>query len=394
MKLHCIHCGGGFSVRSEQLGTAVACPHCRGVINLPRAQSDAPPEEEKPQRDPSGLLTNSVSGLVSTVFHLFLLVIVALAGPCNPGSGGTPGEGDDVMIGVMPSETLSHNQEDSLDSAMAKVESDAGDESLDELEVAPPTETSDESALDEVALSPSKMLSGGGGHSSEFDLGMVSVGGGTEGGGWDGMVQRLRRSGLEIVIVFDSTGSMGGEIREVKQQIRRIGNSLLKLVPKTRISIVTYRDEGSGYLVLDPILPLTSDLQMVDSYLEPINANGGGDFEEAVQAGLKAAIEQNTFRGGSRKVILLFGDAPPHQGDLAECLRLAQDFKQQNQGVVSTVTCRSRARLKEFMEIAQVGGGEAFLTTDEQQLVTQLMILVFGSQYRAKVIEAFELMEK
>ena len=44
-------------------------------------------------------------------------------------------------------------------------------------------------------------------------------------------------------------------------------------------------------------------------------------------------------------------------------------------------TCRNRARLKEFIEIAQVGGGEAFLTTDEQQIVTQLMILVFGSQY-------------
>jgi hypothetical protein len=91
---------------------------------------------------------------------------------------------------------------------------------------------------------------------------------------------------------------------------------------------------------------------------------------------------------------LLFGDAPPHARDQATCLRLAQDFNQQGKGVVSTVTCRSRARLKEFIEIAQAGGGEAFLTADEEQLMTQLMILVFGSQYRAKVLEAFELMEK
>ena len=75
-------------------------------------------------------------------------------------------------------------------------------------------------------------------------------------------------------------------------------------------------------------------------------------------------------------------------------LAAGQDFKQQQSGVVSTVTCRNRSRLKEFIEIAQTGGGEAFLTTDEQQIVTQLMILVFGSQYRAKVLEAFELMEK
>jgi Mg-chelatase subunit ChlD len=391
MKLNCIHCGGGFSVRTEQLGTAVACPHCQGVVNLPRATSDAAVEEEVVRREPSGLLTNSVSGLVSTVFHLFLLVLVALAGPCNSG-GDAPGEGEDVMIGVMPSETLSDKQEESLDSSAADVESEsAADEALDELEVDPPTETSDDSALDDIALNPTK-LSGGG--SSSFDLGMVSVGGGTEGGGWDGMLQRLRRSGLEIVIVFDSTGSMGGEISEVKRQAQRIGNSLIKLVPKARISIVTYRDEGSGYVVLEPILPLTSDIQMIDRYLEPIQANGGGDHEEAVQAGLREAIAQNEFRSGSRKVILLFGDAPPHARDQAECLRLAQDFHQQAKGVVSTVTCRNRTRLKEFIEIAQVGGGEAFLTTDEQQIMTQLMILVFGSQYRAKVLEAFELMEK
>ena len=250
-------------------------------------------EEEKGHPQPSGVLTSSVSGLVSTVFHLFLLVMVALVGPCSPGGNGTPGDGDDVMIGVIPSETLSNNQEESLDSAAAKVDSEsAADESLDELEVAPPTETSDESALDEVALNPSK-LSGGG--SSSFDLGVVSVGGGTEGGGWDGMVQRLRRSGLEIVIVFDSTGSMGGEINEVKKQVRRIGNPLLKLVPKTRISIVTYRDEASGYVVLDPILPLTSDIQMIDQYLEPIDANGGGDHEEAVQAGLRGRSSRTNF---------------------------------------------------------------------------------------------------
>jgi hypothetical protein len=297
------------------------------------------------------------------------------------------------MIGVLPSETLSDNPEDSLDPPSSPSAGETGPDTSEEMdEVVPPTEASESFDPADFTVSPSTFSTGGG---NAFDLGMVSVGGGTEGGGgWEGMVQRLRRSGLEIVIVFDSTGSMGGEINEVKKQVRRIGNALLKLVPKTRISIVTYRDEASGYVVLEPILPLTGDIQLVDQYLDPIHANGGGDHEEAVQAGLRAAIEQNEFRSGSRKVVLLFGDAPPHARDQAECLRLAQDFNKQNKGVVSTVTCRNRSRLKEFVEIAQVGGGEAFLTTDEQQIVTQLMVLVFGSQYRGKVIEAFELMEK
>ena len=39
-----------------------------------------------------------------------------------------------------------------------------------------------------------------------------------------------------------------------------------------------------------------------------------------------------------------------------------------------------------------MGGGEAFLTTDERQIMTQLMVLVFGSRYREKVVEAFRLL--
>ena len=50
--------------------------------------------------------------------------------------------------------------------------------------------------------------------------------------------------------------------------------------------------------------------------------------------------------------------------------------------------------MREFVDIAYAGGGEAFLTTDERQIMTQLLVLVFGSQYRAKVIEAFDLLEK
>ena len=61
---------------------------------------------------------------------------------------------------------------------------------------------------------------------------------------------------------------------------------------------------------------------------------------------------------------------------------------------MSTVTCRSRQPLPEFYEIAMAGGGEAFLTTNEREIMTQLMVLVFGSQHRQKVLEAFRLMER
>ena len=63
------------------------------------------------------------------------------------------------------------------------------------------------------------------------------------------MISRLQNDGLDIVIVFDSSGSMQGEIDEVKAKIQRIGNALVQMIRKARISICTYRDQGDAYVV-------------------------------------------------------------------------------------------------------------------------------------------------
>jgi hypothetical protein len=93
-------------------------------------------------------------------------------------------------------------------------------------------------------------------------------------------------------------------------------------------------------------------------------------------------------------VILVFGDAPPHPNKLKRCLEVAGDFRSQNKGIISTVTCHSEEPMREFYEIAMAGGGEAFLARDQRQIMTQLMVLVFGSRHRQKVIEAFKLLEE
>ena len=93
-----------------------------------------------------------------------------------------------------------------------------------------------------------------------------------------------------------------------------------------------------------------------------------------------------------------FHDAPPHteQGNngLARCVQLAKAFKGQQKGIVSTVTCRDRTPMPEFYEIAAAGGGEAFISQNQREIMQQLMVLVFGSQHKEKVLQAFDLLEK
>ena len=383
MQISCIHCGYQFTITSQQLGGRGHCPRCAGEIELPRLGDE--PENIRPH--PFAWLENSISALGSCAFHMLLFLIyilcVLLFPPEQPSAG--IGEGDVVLIGLPDSQPLDqHNEELSTE----KVET-SEQATMAELEIATPVETALDSATAfDTSPSPSA-LSGG-----SFDLSPSSLSGGGAAGNFRDLEQKLRRDGLDIVIVFDSTGSMGGEISEVKNQIKRIGNALISRIPKTRISICTYRDTTDSYTVKGQ--PLDSDVQRVATYLSDIMAGGGGDMPEAVQEGMKWAVKNNEFKSSARKVMLIFGDAPPHPGDLKTCTEIASDFNSQQGGIVSTVTCRARngEPLPEFVEIAQAGGGEAFLTSEQRQIMERLLVLVFGSKYRSEVLEAFKVLEE
>ncbi len=375
MEVSCIHCNGRFTITAEQLGGTGHCPICHGEIQLPGG------EEE--QAAGGSWIDESISGVVSLFFHLVLVVVLALIS-----YGGGPdgfGEGQDVFLGAASGVELTENTEESLSESSEAAE-EAPEEFEAELEL-----PSNDSFTDSTAVAELATPTASGGGAKSFDIGQPSAGGGGGGGGgdWGAMVQQLRRNGLDIVIAFDSTGSMSGEISVVKANIRRIGTTLMKLVPKTRISICTYRDEGEDYLVKG--LPLSNNIQEIETYLSKVFASAGGDLPEAVQEGLRWSVEKNDFRTRAKKVILLFGDAEPHSRDRKECLEIASDFHSQHRGIVSTVTCRSETRLLDFVEIAQAGGGEAFLTSDVKQIMTQLLILVFGSEYRDEVLDRFGL---
>lgn len=384
MRLACVHCGKPFWITAEQLGSRGRCPHCQAAIQLPSATDPGVDVAVRP--DWREWTKDSISFLASLIFHTCLFLVLALA---SSGSRGGVGLGEEVMIGNLPGEVLTNETADDL-SAAELIQTSSTMAATEELEITPPVVSNQgpgEESL-EVRL-PSSIPDAGGG----LTAGTTRMGGSSMGGGsWEGMVQSLRRNGLDIVIAFDSTGSMGGEIQQVKHQIRRIGTALSRLIPRTRISICTYRDQGDEYVVKG--LPLTDDLQQVEEFLRGITADGGGDYAEAVQDGLNWSVEKNQFRPRARKVILLFGDAPPHREHLQECLKTARGFRGQQGGVVSTVTCRSAEEITEFYQIADAGGGEAFRTTDERQIMTQLVVLVFGSQHREKVLEAFELLKK
>jgi len=388
MNLICDHCGQSFVITADQLGTRGKCPHCRATIILPRAHVETPPSRLATAPTPWFELSFSTIGTI--LFHVFVVVLLMLVPWNHWRAGYGAASGSSIQLALSSSTALTSHDDSHLSIDQPTPLAQRARQS----DVSLPRVAAD---FGETGPAPSLEFSSPDG---DGPWGGGSGGAGARGLEWPGgdhhdfglFVSQLKRDGLDIVIVFDSTGSMSGEIRQVKDKINRIGNTLQRLIPKTRLSIVTYRDTDDRYLVNG--IPLTDSLGELITFLDGIEAGGGGDEPEAVEAGLAWAIQENEFRGQARKVILLFGDAPPHARTQASSLRLAAEFHRRVGGIVSTVTCRSDKPLAEFVAIAEMGGGEAFLARDERELMTQLIVLVFGSQHREKVIEAFDLLAR
>ena len=338
---------------------------------------------------PSRLMERMLSLLSALLIHTLVLIPLALIPWGDFSDSGDFGEGDQILIGQLSRQQLVQTPNEKLQNV--DIESPIHDSQADALEsgMVSPLAQNPLSA-ESFDLSMGAATSGG---TLSFNIESLNQDSVLAGGREDfgKLVTRLKKDGLDIAIVFDSTGSMQKEIDQVKNQVERIGNALFKMIPRTRISVCTYRDNGDEFIVKGQ--ELTDRLGKVVTFLEGVSAAGGGDDPESVDAGLDWAIKTNSWRRSARKVILIFGDAPPHADKVLSCQKMASKFRHQQRGIVSTVSCRREKPLNSFTRIAQLGGGESFLSDDERQIMTQLMVLVFGSKHRRKVVEAFDLME-
>ena len=230
-------------------------------------------------------------------------------------------------------------------------------------------------------------------------------------------IEALRSRGLDIVIVIDSTASMMSMMGEVKLKISNLALALRKLVPSCRIGIVTYRDRGEEEY-LTKVQPLTYSISSLQRFLNPIKTEGGGDWREAVDAGLEAAIGHMNWNKKSKPFILLVGDAPPHKPDIARCIALAGKFRKEMGGTVSVLDVREPKEItgeqwdvmyknkvpdpelqthrymtdpnfvdETFQRIAEAGGGESARLIHEEKLIRHMVLYIFGTQWEAYLTE-------
>ena len=141
----------------------------------------------------------------------------------------------------------------------------------------------------------------------EFELGQASVEVTVDApGGVDGAVP------LDIHFVLDATGSMGDEIARLRDNMTSVANQIAALpsAPDVRFGMTVYRDEGD--LFVTRTFDLTGDLEAFLAALADVQAEGGGDYPEALDEALADALEKPAWRrDGAVELMFVIADAPP-----------------------------------------------------------------------------------
>ena len=214
----------------------------------------------------------------------------------------------------------------------------------------------------------------------------------------------LREAGLDVVFCIDATGSMGWVIDEVKNRIVDISRVVRSLVPVARFGFVAYRDHDDPEFTTR-VQPLTYSMVKLQQFLSALEAEGGGDWYEAIDSGLTDAIKLSGWRIGARKLIILVGDAPLRQKRLGDVVQMVKQFSHSG-GTVSTLDVSGQANpqlleasvgrelprrlyrnapMAEFLMISEAGQGDAATLDGEIRLTKRLVKLIMGDRFAAEM---------
>jgi len=173
----------------------------------------------------------------------------------------------------------------------------------------------------------------------------------------------------DIAFVVDATGSMGDEIAYLKAELEDVLNKIQKQHKDLTVNTasVFYRDRHDSYLVKKSDFSKT--VKTTVDFISQQAAGGGGDFPEAVDAGLNAAINELSWSEDAlAKVVFLILDAPPHND--AESVKKMQELskKAAEKGIrIIPVTASGIDKSTEYLmrSIALATNGTYVFLTDD-----------------------------
>ena len=174
---------------------------------------------------------------------------------------------------------------------------------------------------------------------------------------------------VELSFVVDATGSMGDEIEFLKSDLYDVLTRLQDSLPlaKFKFSSVFYKDQSDHDYITT--LASTDKINKMIDFIQAQYAGGGGDFPEAVEEGLDAAINQVEWSSeSSTKLLFLILDAPPHEAAENHLLLQKTIINAAQKGIqIIPIACSGIDKSTEYLlrSIALATNGNYLFLTDK-----------------------------
>jgi PKD repeat protein len=179
---------------------------------------------------------------------------------------------------------------------------------------------------------------------------------------------------LDLAFAIDTTGSMGGIIGQVRDNIQALARSIASTSSNYRFALVDYKDFGDVYQARVD-LPFSTDVGAFSTAASALQASGGGDYPESMYSGIMTALGLS-WRPGVRKVVLVIGDAPgkdPEPGTGYTLAQVRDKALAVDPAQVYAVSASSDPAVADFMRaVADATGGQLTDAPDQATFVSKL----------------------
>lgn len=201
---------------------------------------------------------------------------------------------------------------------------------------------------------------------------------------------------MDIIISFDTTGSMFPCIMEVRKNIKNLVNRLFSDVPNIKIGIIAhgdYCDENKTYLIKS--IDLTNDKSKLVDFVNSVENTYGGDYPEAYEYVLKE-VQKISWQEDNR-ALLIIGDAYPHDmNDKANKYNIdwRVEIKEiKNMGInIYSVQALNSGNSKSYTfykQMSEITNGY-HLYLDQFAYIIDILLAICYNQIDKNKLEAFE----
>ena len=130
------------------------------------------------------------------------------------------------------------------------------------------------------------------------------------------------------------------------------------------MALLFYRDKGDEYVTR--YFDFTQDIQKQKNNLSNQNANGGGDFEEAVYKALGEAVDKQWSSSSETRVLVHVADAPSHDNEVKEWNKNVLKLTKKGIKVISVASSGIDKKTEYFFRSQSMitGGCYVYLTDD------------------------------